>query len=127
MSANSKSSSGEDAATYNGHRLPNYQTMIYAMRLSMREDKQISMDYWANSLDQTAVIGYREIVSPTPSADGKPVVTKERLLVRSEEEYTSPIAKIFKAPAPHDTEYIIMTENTIYIVDVNIPMRPVSM
>lgn len=104
-----------DITKYNGHRLPNYTTLLYAMKLSLTEDKQISMDYWVNSLEQTACIGVRESDS------------KERLLVRSEEEYTSPISKIYKAPAPDNTEYIIMTENTIYIVDVNIPTRRVSM
>lgn len=113
--SNSSAASATDITKFNGHRLPNYTTLLYAMKLSLSEDKQISMDYWVNSLEQTACIGVRENDS------------KERLLVRSEEEYTSPIAKIYKAPAPDNTEYIIMTENTIYIVDINIPTRRVSM
>jgi len=48
--------------------------------------------------------------------------TKEKILVRSEEEYTSPISKIYKVSG----EYIIMTENSIYIVDVNIPTKRIS-
>jgi hypothetical protein len=43
----------------------------------------------------------------------------EKLLVKSEDEYTSPIVKIYKA----DDEYIIITENSIYIVSAKIPTR----
>jgi hypothetical protein len=46
----------------------------------------------------------------------------EKLLVKSEEEYTSPISKIFKV----GKEYIIMTENSIYLVDVTIPTKRIS-
>jgi len=42
--------------------------------------------------------------------------------VKSEEEYTSPVAKIFKV----GKEYIVMTENSIYIVDVTIPTKRIS-
>ena len=35
----------------------------------------------------------------------------EKLLVKSDEEYTSTVAKIFKV----GDEYIIMTENSIYL------------
>ena len=38
----------------------------------------------------------------------------EKLLVKSEDEYANPIAKIFKV----GKEYIVMTENSIYIADV---------
>ena len=66
------------------------------------------MDYWADSLDKNALIGVRE--------DG------EKLLVKSEDEYTSPIAKIYKVGA----EYIIVTENSLYIVASNIDTKRIS-
>jgi len=66
------------------------------------------MDYWTNSLDKTVLIGVKE--------------NQEKLLVKSEEEYTSPISKIYKV----GTEYIIATENSIYLVDVNIPTKRIS-
>jgi len=47
---------------------------------------------------------------------------KEKLLVKSEDEYTSPISKIYKV----GKEYIIMTENSIYIVDAEIPTKRIS-
>jgi hypothetical protein len=47
---------------------------------------------------------------------------QEKLLVKSEEEYTSPISKIYKV----GKEFIVITENSIYIVDVEIPRKMIS-
>ena len=94
--------------TPNGYRLPESKTLQHAAKLGVVEDKPIMFDYWTNSLEKTVLIGVKE--------------NGEKLLVKSEEEYTSPIAKIFKV----ETEYIIMTENSIYIVDVNIPTKRIS-
>ena len=47
---------------------------------------------------------------------------EEKLLVKSEDEYTSPIAKIYKV----ETEYIIITENSIYLVSSDIPSKRIS-
>ena len=66
------------------------------------------MDYWTDSLEGKALIGVR---------DGG-----EKLLVKNEEEYTSPIAKIFKVAQ----EYIIMTENSIYVVSQQIPSKKIA-
>ena len=48
--------------------------------------------------------------------------TKEKLLVKSTEEYTSPIQKIYKTGA----DFIIMTENSIYLVCASIPTKRIS-
>jgi hypothetical protein len=91
-----------------GYRLPEPNTLLHAAKLSIVEDKPILMDYWTSSLDKTALIGVKD--------------DNEKLLVKSEEEYTSPVSKIFKV----GKEYIIMTENSIYIVDLAIPTNRVS-
>tara|TARA_B100001063_G_C16775922_1_gene565331 strand:- start:1846 stop:2049 length:204 start_codon:yes stop_codon:yes gene_type:complete len=65
-------------------------------------------DYWTDSLERKVLIGVKE--------DG------EKLIVKSEEEYTSPIAKIYKV----EEEYIIVTENSIYIVSSNIDTKRIS-
>jgi len=96
------------ATTSTGYRLPENNTLQHAIKLSIVEDKPIMMDYWANSLDKSVLIGVKE--------------GGEKLLVKSEEEYTSPISKIFKV----GSEYIIMTENSIYLVDVKIPTQRIS-
>jgi hypothetical protein len=46
----------------------------------------------------------------------------EKLLVKTEDEYTSSIAKFYKS----GTEYIIITENSIYLVSSDIPTRKIS-
>jgi hypothetical protein len=89
-------------------KLPSVTILQHAAKLGIREDRPIMLDYWLDSLEQKALIGVRE--------EG------EKLLVRSEEEYTSPIQKIFKVAE----EYIIMTENSIYIVSSSIPTKRIS-
>jgi hypothetical protein len=97
-----------EATTETGYRLPETATLQHAAKLSIVEDKPIVMDYWTNSLDKTVLIGVKE--------------NQEKLLVKNEEEYTSPIAKIFKV----GKEFIVITENSIYIVDVEIPTKRIS-
>ena len=93
-----------------GHRLPHADTLTHAIKLSMKEDKPIMMDYWGHSIDKTVLIGVKE--------------NKEKLLVKSEEEYTSPIANIYKVGGGLD--FIIITENSIYLVDACIPTKRIS-
>lgn len=95
------------AAPFN-YRLPTEVTMKHSMKLSIVEDKPIMMDYWTSSLDKKALVGARE--------------NGEKLLVKSEDEYTSIIQKFYKS----GTEYIIITENSIYIVSSEIPTRKIS-
>ena len=65
-------------------------------------------DYWTDSLEKKVLVGIKE--------DG------EKLLVKSEEEYTSPIAKIYKV----ESEYLIITENSIYLVSSDIDTKRIS-
>ena len=97
--------SGESASKYT---LPSSTVLTHASKLAIVEDKPIMMDYWTESLDKTALIGVRD--------------NGEKLLVKNEEEITSPVAKIFKV----ETEYIVMTENSIYIVSTQIPSKKIS-
>ena len=90
------------------YRLPGDTTLQHASKLAIVDDKPIMLDYWTNSLDKSVLIGVKE--------------NKEKLLVKSEEEYTSPISKIYKV----GKEYIIVTENSIYLVDVEIPTKRIS-
>jgi hypothetical protein len=97
--------SSENALNY---RLPSDVTMKHAAKLAIVDDKPIMLDYWAASLDKKALVGARE--------------NGEKLLVKSEDEYTSTIAKFYKS----GSEYIIITENSIYIVSNEIPTRKIS-
>lgn len=93
----------------NQYRLPDATTLQNAARMAAVEDKPIMMDYWVDSLKKAVIIGVNEN-------------TKEKLLVKSVDEYTSPISKIFKV----SKEYIIMTENSIYIVDAEIKSNRIT-
>jgi hypothetical protein len=90
------------------YRLPSDVTLKHAAKLGIVDDKPIMLDYWTASLDKKALIGARE--------------NGEKLLVKSEDEYTSTIAKFYKS----GTEYIVITENSIYIVSNEIPTRRIS-
>lgn len=102
------SESAQKPSTQQSYRLPDNTTLQHATKLAIVEDKPILFDYWTNSLEKKVLIGVKD--------------NKEKLLVKSEEEYTSPIVKIFKT----GQEYIIMTENSIYIVDVGIPTKRIT-
>lgn len=98
------------SATPANSRLPSDSTLRQAAKLGIVEDRPVMMDYWTGSIEKSVMIGVKNDE------------TKEKMLVRNSEEYTSPIQKIFKV----EQEYIILTENSIYIVDVGIPTRSIS-
>ena len=104
----SASSAGAKPATEFNYRLPSEVTLKHAVKLSIVEDKPIMLDYWTASLDKKALVGAKE--------------SGEKLLVKSEDEYTSGISKFYKS----GTEFIIITENSIYIVSADIPTRKIS-
>tara|TARA_B110000305_G_C19184328_1_gene513508 strand:+ start:72 stop:371 length:300 start_codon:yes stop_codon:yes gene_type:complete len=91
-----------------GYRLPDVQTLTHVSKLSIVNDKPIMMDYWVTSVEKKALIGVRE--------------GGEKLLVKNEEEYTSPISKVFKVK----TDFIIETENSFYLVDSEIETKKIS-
>ncbi len=88
--------------------LPSNATLQHLAKISIMEDKPVMFDYWTDSCDKQVLIGMRD--------------NGEKLLVKSEDEYTSPIGKIFKA----GEEYIIVTENSIYTVRADIETKRIS-
>lgn len=104
----STSAASAAAAPAAGYRLPEPLTFQSAAKWAIIEDRPIMMDYWTDSLEKKAFVGLKD--------------NQEKLLVKSGEEYTSPIAKIFK----NKTDLIIMTENSIYVVDAAIDVKKIS-
>jgi hypothetical protein len=92
------------------YQLPPSAVFGHACKLAIVEDRPIMLDYWVDSLNPASniIIGVRE--------------SGEKLLVKSEDEYTSPIGKIYKV---EDT-YICLTENSIYIVSATIKTKRIS-
>jgi len=87
---------------------PSNQCLQHCVKIAIVDDKPIMLDYWANSQDSKVLIGVRD--------------NGEKLLVKSEDEYTSPIEKIYKV----EGEYIIVTENSLYIVSASIATKRIS-
>ena len=98
----------EEQTESTSYKLPQNQTLQHVAKLAIVEDKPIMLDYWTDSCDKNVIIGIRE--------------NGEKLLVKSEDEYTSPIKKIYKV----ETEYIIVTENSIYVVSSDIDNKRIS-
>ena len=96
------------AENSSNYTLPSNNTLQHATKLAVVDDKPIMLDYWTPSLDQKALIGVKE--------------SGEKLLVKSEDEYTSTIAKLYKS----GDEYIVVTENSLYIVSNKIQSRKIS-
>ena len=88
--------------------LPPVSIWNHISKIAITEDKPIMLDYWLDSLNKEVIIGIRD--------------NEEKLLVKNAEEYTSPIAKIYKI----DSVYIICTENSVYVTSSNIDRRKIS-
>jgi len=86
--------------------LPSASVLLRAAQTSIAEDRPIYLDYYQDSVDQKCCIGVRE---------------NEKFLVKSDSEYTSTIQSVFKC----ETCYIVMTENSLYVVDAGIPIKKI--
>ena len=89
--------------------LPNAAVLLQAAKLAMAQDKPIQLDYYADTLTGKAFMG--------EDSD-----TKEKMLVKSAEEFTSLIQKVYKVAE----DYIILTENSIYIASGKIQKRRIQ-
>jgi hypothetical protein len=96
------------STTDSGYSAPSNACLQHCIKISVVDDKPIMMDYWTASKEDKVLIGVRE--------------NSEKLLVKSEDEYTSPIEKIYKV----EGEYIIVTENSLYIVSASIKTKRIS-
>ena len=90
------------------YQLPPTTIWNHVSKIAISEDKPIMLDYWVDSLEKNVFIGLKP--------------DDEKLLVKSSEEYTSPISRIYKV----DTVFIICTENSIYLTSSEIDKRRVS-
>lgn len=90
--------------------LPSAQTMLQASKLAIEQDRAIMLDYFRDTAMGKAFLG----------EDGD---TKERILVKSKEEFTSLIKKLYKV----GEEFIILTENSLYVVSGKVQKRKVNL
>jgi len=101
-------------------KLPCELVMKHVAKLSLEKDKPIMLDYWLLSCAKTVVIGVRGATGG--AATGGAANGGEKLLVKNEDEYTSPIIKVYKV----GEQYIVETENSLYIVSSDIPTKRIS-
>ncbi len=94
--------------------LPSPQCLLQAAKLAILQDKAILLDYYVDTDQGRAFLG--------EDAD-----TNEKMLVKSGEEFTSSIQKIFRvARQDNQTDFIIITENSIYLVSGKVQKRRIK-
>ena len=90
--------------------IPSAATLQNAAKLAIQQDKKIMLDYYIESLNEKAFIG----------EDAK---TNERVLIKTRKDFTSLVQKLYKT----GDDFLIMTENSIYIVSSKIKKRPINL
>ena len=90
--------------------VPTATALVQAARLGIQQDKPIQLDYYVDSAISKAFLG-------------EDAETKERVLIKSKEEFTSLVQKIYKV----DEDILILTENSIYLVNGKIQKRKINL
>lgn len=103
------SSSSQTTAPATTEILPSVTTLVHAARLALKEDKPILLDYYVDTYNNKAFMG-------------EDTDTKEKMLVKSTDEFTSLIQKVYKV----QEDFLVMTENSIYVVSGKIQKRRIQ-
>ena len=93
----------------NNEVVPSAQTLTHAARLAIQQDKPIMLDYYVDTYNGKAFMG----------EDSE---TKEKMLVKSNDEFTSLIQKVYKI----QEDYIILTENSLYVTSAKMQKRSIK-
>ena len=109
MSTSNAPSTVVPAAPSTTEVLPSVAVLQHAARLAIQQDKPILLDYYVETVTGKAFMGEDQ-------------ETKERMLVKSSDEFTSLIQKVYKVTE----DYIIITENSIYVVSGKIQKRRIQ-
>jgi hypothetical protein len=89
--------------------IPSAQTLSHAARIGIQQDKAIMLDYYLDTLNGKAFMG-------------EDTETKEKLLIKSNEEFTSLIQKVYKV----QDDFIILTENSVYITSGKVQKKRIQ-
>ena len=89
--------------------VPSPATLVSAAKLAIQRDMPIQLDYFVDSAEGKAFLG-------------EDATTGEKMLVKSSDEFTSLIQKVYKV----QEDFIVMTENSIYVVDNKIPTKRIA-
>ena len=86
--------------------VPSATVMAQAAKVAIEQDRPIYLDYYTDSLQKKCCIG---------------VQGTTKFLVKSDTEYTSPIASIMRIK--EEKVFLILTENSLYVVSADIPVK----
>jgi hypothetical protein len=86
--------------------VPSATVMAAAAKIAIDQDRPIYLDYYNDSIEKKCCIGVQDTT---------------KFLVKSDTEYTSPIESISRIK--EDNVYIVLTENSLYIVSSEIPVK----
>lgn len=89
--------------------VPGEKVLVHAAKMALAADKPIMLDYYGPTKAGTAFIGEDK-------------ETKEKILIKNREEWTSPIEKLGRA----GDDILVVTENSIYIVAGTIKKKEIS-
>lgn len=88
--------------------VPSATVLLQAAKIAIEQDRPIYLDYWTDSVQKKAVIG---------------VQGQSKCLIKSDTEYTSTIVQIFRVK--DEPVFIVLTENSLYIVSSDIPVKKI--
>ena len=110
MSTATQSTPNQPASTAQANEIvPCDAIWPHVRRLAIQQDKPILLDYYVESATGKAFMGEDQ-------------QTKERMLVKSSDEFTSLIQKVYKV----SEDFIILTENSIYVVSGKVNKRHIQ-
>ena len=90
--------------------LPSATTLLQASKLAIQMDCPIQLDYYVDSTTGKAFIG----------EDNE---SKDKVLVKSKDEFTSLIQKFYKV----GNDFLILTENSIYIISGKVQKKRITL
>lgn len=91
--------------------IPQPAVLMQAAKIAIEQDRDIKLDYYRDTAKGTAFLG--------EDKDNK----EDRVLVKSKDEFTSLVKKLYKV----GDDFIVLTENSLYIVSGKIQKRQVNL
>jgi len=82
--------------------------MAQAAKIAIEQDRPIYLDYYNDSIEKKCCIGVQDTT---------------KFLVKSDTEYTSAIESILRIK--DEGVFIVMTENSLYVVSATIPVKKI--
>jgi len=89
--------------------VPSAQTLTHAARICIQQDKPMMLDYYVDTAAKKAFMG-------------EDTETKEKMLIKSNEEFTSIIQKVYKI----QEDFIVLTENSVYVISGKVEKRRIN-